>query len=491
MNKFQLKIFNEINKSSSKGENIMISPLSIYHILSLTTNGAVGDTKSEMLATLCNENQAIMNENNKLIYSIIENLKTVEIANSIFTRVVPLTSFIENAKLYKAKIDKLIDENQINNWCNEATHGAIEKIIDKISENELMILINAIYFKGKWEIEFNERLTEKRIFYNYQNEKKLINFMQSKEDYSYFENNEIQAISLKYKEDNLEALIILPKNEYDINKYIENFNQEKYDNIVKGLYSQKVELFLPKFEIEFNTDLIPVLQKMGMKSAFDPNYADFSSLIKPEKNQNICIGRILHKTYIEIDEKGTKAAAITLVGMFRGRARGHNPEKTITMNINHPFLFIIRNKDLPLGNDIIFITKIENLDEKEGKKKSKNNENNQKERKIIDFNKIEFVNISSYKPIKWYMHLIKQILKNRESVEIRARPFEAAKSIRVVEALKKLGYISYSKYYTTTFILNGKLQRYFIVNAKKTKDFQKLFDEREAEMRKLLSNKSQ
>ena len=438
MNKFQLKIFNTINKSSSKGENIMISPLSIYHILSLTTNGAVGDTKSEMLTTLCNENQAIMNENNKLIFSIIKNLKTVEIANSIFIRVVPLTSFIENAKFYKAKIDKLIDENQINNWCKESTHGAIDKIIDQITPDTLMILINAIYFKGKWEIKFNERFTEKRIFYNYQKEKKSINFMYSKDDYSYFENNEIQAISLNYQEDNLEALIILPKNEYDINKYVENFNQEKYNNIINGFFSQKVELFLPKFEIEFNTDLIEVFQEMGMKLAFDPIYADFSSMVKPEKEQNLYISQILHKTYIKIDEKGTKASAVTLVGMTRGARGRSNTEKSIIMNINHPFLFIIRNKDLSLGNDIIFISKIENLNEEEENKPKNINNINQKERKIIDFNKLESVNISSNRPVKWYMYLIKQILKNRESVEIRSRTLEAAKSIRVVEALKKL-----------------------------------------------------
>ena len=323
--------------------------------------------------------------------------------------------------------------------------------------------------------------------------KKSINFMYSKDDYSYFENNEIQAISLNYQEDNLEALIILPKNEYDINKYIENFNQEKYNNIINGFYSQKVELFLPKFEIEFNSDLIEVFQEMGMKSAFDPIYADFSSMVKSKKEQNLYIGQILHKTYIKIDEKGTKAAAITLVGMVRGRARGDSKtDKIIIMNINHPFLFIIRNKDLQLGNDIIFISKIENLNEEEEEKKSKNINNiNQKERKISDFSKLESVNISSNRPIKWYMYLIKQILKNKESVEIRSRPLEAAKSIRVVESLKKLGYISYLKYYATTFIINGRLQRYFIVNVKKTKDFQKLFDEREAEMRKVLSNKSQ
>ena len=288
MENFQIKIFKEINQSSSSnGGNITISPLSIYHILSLTANGADGDTKKEMLSTLCEENQEKMNEKNKLIYSIINEFKTVEIANSIFTRVIPLTTFIEKAKDYKAKIDKLKDVDQINKWCSESTHGLIENVVKEIKPDDLMVLINAIYFKGKWKIKFNERLTKKKSFYNCQKEKKLINFMNSEYDYNYFENNEIQAISLNYQEDNMEALIILPKNEYDINKYIENFNQEDYKKIINGLYNQKVELYLPKFEIKFKTDLKEIFKALGIKLAFD-SHADFSSMIKFEK-KNIYI----------------------------------------------------------------------------------------------------------------------------------------------------------------------------------------------------------
>ena len=483
MNSFQMKIFNKINKSSSIGENITISPLSIYHILSLTANGAAGDTKSEIVATLFCENQEKMNENNKLISSIIKNFKTVELANSIFTRAVPLTSFIEKAKDYKVKIDKLIDENQINKWCSDTTHGLINKIIEKINPDDLMVLINAIYFKGKWETEFNERFTQKRIFYNYQNEKKVINFMYSKSDYSYFENNDIQVISLNYQEDNMEALIVLPKKDYDINKYVEKFNQEDYKKIINGLHSQKVELYFPKFEIKFNTDLIEVFKELGMKLAFDSTHADFSSMIKLEKKDgNIYINKIIHSSYIKIDEKGTKAAASTGVAVTRG-GRPPNSERNIMMNINHPFLFIIRNKTLPMGKDLLFISKVDNLEEEKGEKNSFNNE-----RKTTDFTKLENVNISFYRPVKFYMYVIKQVLKSRESVNIRSRPLAASKSIRVVEALKRLGYISYAKYYTTTIIKNGRLQHYFIVNVIKTKDFQKLFDEREAERRRILSN---
>ena len=128
---------------------------------------------------------------------------------------------------------------------------------------------------------------------------------------------------------------------------------------------------------------------------------------------------------------------------------------------------------------------------KQEKKKSKSISTKEKERKKTDFRKLEYINISSNKPVKWYMYIVKLVLKTRESVDIRARPLGAAQAIRVAEALKRLGYISYQKYYTTTVVINGKLERYIIINVKKTKDFQKLFDEREAERNKMLAKSNE
>ena len=483
MNSFQIRIFKSIIKSSSKVENLLISPLSIYHILSLTTNGAFGDTKKEMILNLGNKSEEEMNKNNKLIYSIVNNFKTVEFVNSIFTREKPLNTFIEKTKDYKARIDQLKDANQINKWCSDATHGLIQNIIEKITPDDIMVLINAIYFDGIWKIQFNKRFTEKREFLNCQKEKNLIYFMNSEYTYKYFENNSIQAISLDYQKDNMEGLIILPKEEYDINKYINEFNQEEYYNIINSLDNQKVKLYLPKFEIKFQTNLEEVFKELGMKLAFNPEQADFSSMIKIEKI-NVYINRIIHSCYIKVDEKGTKAAAITAV-MTRGKMS--LPGRNIIMDINHPFLFIIRNKGLPPGHDILFISKVENLNEEKIGKESRNTNTRQKERKMTDLSKLEYINISFTKPVKWYMYAIKLVLKTRENIDIRARPLGAAKAIRVVEALKKLGYISYVKYYTTTLIIDGKLLRYFIVNVKKTKDFQKFFDEREAERKKIIN----
>ena len=112
----------------------------------------------------------------------------------------------------------------------------------------------------------------------------------------------------------------------------------------------------------------------------------------------------------------------------------------------------------------------------------------QPERKQTDFSKLDTVTLSFSRPAKWYMYVVKQVLKSKETVDIRARPLGAAQVVRVAEALKRLGYITYVKYYTTTVVTDGRLQRYIIVTVKKTKDFQKLFDERDAERNKMLAS---
>lgn len=126
--------------------------------------------------------------------------------------------------------------------------------------------------------------------------------------FNYFENNSIQAISLKYKEDNMKAIIILPKNEYNFNKYINEFNSEKYNQIIKGFKNNKVKLYLPKFEIEFEDKLNDYFKSLGMIDAFIGNKADLTLM---KKNIIIDIKQIIHKTYIKVDEEGTEAAAVT------------------------------------------------------------------------------------------------------------------------------------------------------------------------------------
>ena len=348
---FQFEILKGINNENI-GKNMMISPLSIYHILSLTANGAANRTMIEMLQSLGHNSKLTLNKENTTIYSLISKLKTVEMANAIFTKFKPEEDFIKSVKMYKSTLEDLVSTEQVNSWCFKATKGKIPTIIDDIT-GIMMILINAIYFKGIWKKTFDKNLTHKNVFLNFNKDKKNTDFMNMNQNFSYFENKNIQALQLDYNKDNLNALIILPKTEKDINNYLKNFSKEKYDVINKGLKNEKVNLSLPKFEIKYEGELKNVLMALGMKEAFGG--ADFSVM---RKEKDIFISRVIHKTFIKVDEEGTKAAAVTAVVMKSKMVPKAPP---IIMNVNHPFLFIIRCNDLPSGHDVIFFTKIECL----------------------------------------------------------------------------------------------------------------------------------
>ena len=349
---FQIEIFKEINKNKI-GRNIMISPLSIYHILSLTANGSANQTMVEMLQVLGHINKMELNKENNSISGTIAKLKTIEMANAIFTKFKPEPQFLNLIKDYKAKIDNLVSTDQVNNWCSNATHKKIPTIIDDIN-GVLMILINAIYFKGDWEKSFDKKLTNKQPFLNFNKEEKITDFMHMTKNFDYFENQNIQTIQINYLKDNLKALIILPKIDRDINSYIKNFSIDTYSELVKQMKNKKVILSMPKFEIKFEDELKNILISMGMKEAFAQ--ADFSVM---RKQKDILISKVIHKTFIKVDEKGTVAAAATAVFMKERCARPREP--TPEMIINHPFLFIIRSVDLPSGHDILFFSKVEAL----------------------------------------------------------------------------------------------------------------------------------
>ena len=349
---FQLEIVKGINEQNIS-KNIMVSPLSIYHILSLTANGAATITLEEMLKTLCHKNKIELNKENSLISSTISKLKSIQMANAIFTKFKPEQVFIKAVEIYKFTIDDLKSKEQVNSWCSKATNGKIPTIIDDIN-GIMMILINAIYFKGVWKKTFDENLTTKNEFLNFNKEKKITDFMNMSHDFKYFESKNVQAIEIDYNKDNLNALIILPQAEKDINIYLKNFSNEKYQQINKGLKNHKVELSLPKFEIKYEGELKNILISLGMKSAFGG--ADFSVM---RKEKDILISRVIHKTFIKVDEQGTEAAAVTAVVMRKMAVIPKEPPKI--MNVNHPFLFIIRCKDLPSGHDILFFNKVECL----------------------------------------------------------------------------------------------------------------------------------
>ena len=358
---FQSDIFRQLNQNK-KGQNLIISPLSIYQVLSLLANGANGETQSEMLKTLGSNNIDELNEINYKILKKAKGFSTIDIANAVMTKFRPMEDFCSIADKYLAPIQPLVSVDQVNNWCSEKTHGKINKIIEELSPETVMLLLNAVYFKGKWIKYFEKESNLKLPFFNFKkNEnKKLIETMIQTDYFNYKENSDMQIIELPFLEDFMSAIIILPSVTQDINKFIDTLFQKKsdFDKIINKLDYATVHLELPKFEIEFSEILNDVIKELGMKKLFDYMQADLSGL---DKNKNIHVSKIIHKTYLKVNEVGTEAAAVTAV-VIDGMALFDEREKIYKMKINRPFIFLIKNNRFPLGYDLVFMAKIENIE---------------------------------------------------------------------------------------------------------------------------------
>ena len=206
---------------------------------------------------------------------------------------------------------------------------------------------------------FESYTTKKLPFYNSGNEEIEIDTMSQIDHFNYYEDKKVQAIQLRFKEDSMSAIILLPSKEMDINKYIDtlSISNDEYNKIIEGLKYSKVHLKLPKFELEMKEILNEVLSDLGMYDAFDQINADFTGL---RKQRGLFISNVIHKTYLKVFEDGCEAAAVTAIIM----AGGAMPieEKIYDMKINRPFLFLLKNSILPDGHNLVFMSKIEKFD---------------------------------------------------------------------------------------------------------------------------------
>ena len=362
---FQTELFKNINENSS--ENILISPVSLYQSLSLLSNGGNGDTQKEILQlllpnTIIDSNTLNdLNLNNQKILKIVKENSNLEIANAVLRKVELLNSFINICHNYDAFIDKLKSAAQVNDWCKEHTHGKIPKIINDISSLSL-ILLNAVYFKDDWKYKFEKSNTRIMNFKNADNSVKQVDMMYQKYEYiNYYEDNKIQMIELPYEDNNLSMIILLPKTQ-KFSSSLDYMKKEKSDitkNIKKLQFKKNIKLYLPKFEFEYGTNLNDVLKKMNMKLAFDSAKADFSKLNYGSK---LYVFQVLQKTFIKIDESGSEASSTSLIEMRTNST--YIPTKIINMDVNHSFIFMIRDqriKDINQNDLLLFIGVVNTL----------------------------------------------------------------------------------------------------------------------------------
>ena len=347
LSSFQTLFFQQINKEFIN-KNLIISPLSAYQVLSLTSNGAKGKTLQEMLLALSSSSLNELNEVNIAILNAAKELNSLEIANAVMTSFIPEEKFSEIAYKYESTIEALKDVDQVNYWCKVKTHEKIKKILDSIEPNTMMILLNAVYFKGTWTKKFDPNYTQQSNFYNFGEEKNAvsIDMMFIKEKFNYYEDELSQVIEIPFAKDEISALVFLPREENNINYFIADIDEKKMKEYFNRMIPSTVELSLPKFELEFSTELNNVLQKLGMKEAFNPAKADLTGM---RKEGNIYISKVIQKSYLKIDETGAEAAAVTAV-VIKTRSIG---EKNKRMVVNRPFLLVIKSNKLPENYDTL------------------------------------------------------------------------------------------------------------------------------------------
>ena len=353
---FQISFLKEINKYN-KNKNFVFSPMSIYQILSLTANGARGNTLHEMVKALSGNSITELNRINSEILNAAKNFTSIEIANAIMTRIEPLDEFKKIAYSYDATIEKLKSADQVNSWCFLKTHGKILQIVDQLDPLTKMMLLNAIYFKGTWKNKFKPEKTQKKYFYNFGDQTKpvQVNMMNLETKFNYYSDEKVQVIEIPFSKDSVSAVIFLPQKLQNINDFIAELDDQKIKKYLNSLFPITVDLELPKFKIEFESGLNTYLHNLGMKQAFSP-MADLSGLAKG--GNDLYIDSVIQKAFIEVDESGAEAAAVTAV-IINGWSSIINIRQR--MYVNRPFLMMLRSKALPEDNDVLFMAKIEEL----------------------------------------------------------------------------------------------------------------------------------
>jgi serpin B len=333
-----------LQESVEEDKNLLISPLSVQVALSMTANGAAGDTLSQMNDVLgLDETQR-----NEYLKYYVDHLPSadgykMQLANSIWYRDTEgLTVYPEflqtnadfyNAQAYKAPFDGGTVK-EINQWVKKHTDDMIDKIVDEIDADTIMYLINALTFDGDWARKFDSMDTYNSTFTTVTGDEVQVKMMHGME-WGYVQDDMATGFIKPYKDEQYSFVALLPEEDVTIYDYISSLTGEGLQQMLASSEDTDVIIAMPKFSYEYELSMNEVLKAMGMPLAFDRSQADFSKMAVG--NGNIYIGDVLHKTFIAVDELGTEAAAVTKVEMKTESAMWSEKE----VCLNRPFVYMI------------------------------------------------------------------------------------------------------------------------------------------------------
>lgn len=365
-NLFGIELFRKISSES----NLMISPLSASIALTMALNGADGNTATEMKSMLGYENATLTDINSSyqsLVKQLIEadSKVTLKLANAAFyeNSFSVKSSFIDNLKTSFSAEVKSMDFSRsssldaINKWASDNTNGKITKVLNELSPDLVLILMNALYFKGDWTKQFEKDATENDLFYLSEEQSVSVPFMHSDINILSTQSNGLTCIELPYGRKNFSMILFVPDQSLE-NQY-ENLTSETWVQLMSSLNNSEnwysATIILPKFSFSYEKYLNEELQSLGMNDAFSPAIANFSGI---NDLQQIFISFVKQNTFVEVNEEGTEAAAVTTIGMELTSVE-MPPQKPV-FTFDKPFIFAIRERTT---NTLLFIGSVKNPNE--------------------------------------------------------------------------------------------------------------------------------
>jgi len=337
-------------KQGDEADNLFVSPTSISMALSMTLQGAAGETHGQMARVLgvSDLESGRVNRGWGDLKTILQNPDPdiqLSIANSIWAREgEPFRQeFLDvNRSYYGAEVQQLDflrpeASDTINSWVEDETGGKITDIIDEhIDPQTIMFLINAIHFDGQWQHEFDAGLTEEDTFYRSEDDAVQVPFMRQSEELMYLWDDRLQGVALPFGEGRVSMYVLLPDAESSPGELVSRLDGQSWRSLIDSFYPAGVQLTMPRFSLESDLSLKPVLESLGMQHAFDPGLADFSRLHPAAPDESVWVHDVKHKSFLEVNEEGAEAAAATSVEI---RMESALPAEQMT--VDRPFIFAI------------------------------------------------------------------------------------------------------------------------------------------------------
>ena len=348
---FALSFFKHTVSTVKPEENVVVSPYSAGVALSMLAEGAQGQTRVELDDALngCLFKAEDLGSNDSVVVRSANSLwvgdnfslrnKYVALLEKDYDAFITTQNFLDPATV-----------DAINNWCSENTEGKINKIVDRLGSNDVMILINALYFNAPWQKGFNEDATRKGVFNGMDGEVQ-VDMMSQRNTFRYAQYQGVQMVELPYAGGRYSMYVVLPPVGMDVNTMIPYISETAFDTAMGMLSSQEVVLTMPKFKLETSMVLNDALKDMGIETAFS-GAADFSGITAMG---NLAIDQVKQKCYIDVTEKGTEAAAVTSV-QVRLTSVDRNP--VARMTVDRPYLFFIQDNQ---SGNILFMGKVVDL----------------------------------------------------------------------------------------------------------------------------------